>query len=89
MGDFKDVWRRIQRQAGETFHTITGLPFTYTVLGDYLRVARDGEEINRSFSKTNFRQAAEMMPTDGPGGLRGRQGAPYTWAILADARVRA
>lgn len=88
MGNFEEVWRRIQQHAGETFHTITGLPFTYAVPGDYLRVTRDGKEINRSLSKTNFRKAAEMMPTDGPGGLRGRQGAAYTWAILADARVR-
>ncbi|GIG29668.1 hypothetical protein Cma02nite_22680 [Cellulomonas marina] len=55
--------------------------------GDFLRVTRDGKEINRSLSKTNSRKAAEMMPTDGPGGLRGRQGAAYARAIFADSRV--
>ena len=38
MNDFDDLWRRIQLHAGETFHTITGLPFTYVVPGAYLRV---------------------------------------------------
>ena len=88
MTDFEEIWRRIQRHAGETFHTITGLPFTYAVPGDYIRVTRDGREINRSLSKTNFRKAEGTMPVDGPGALRGRQGAAYTWATLSDSRVR-
>ncbi len=88
MGDFEEVWQRIQRHAGETFHTITALPFTYAAPGDYLRVTRDGNEVNRSLSKTNFRKAAEMMPVNGPGALKGRQGASYTWAILSDERIR-
>ena len=88
MSDFEEVWRRIQRHAGETFHTITGLPFSYAVPGDYLRVTRDGSEVNRSLSKTNFRKAAAMMPADGPSALKGRPGASDTWAILADPRIR-
>ena len=55
--------------------------------GDYIRVTREGKEINRSLSRTNFRKAAEMMPVDGSGALKGRQGAAYTWAILADSRI--
>lgn len=88
MTDFEEIWLRIQRHAGETFHTITGLPFTYAVPGDYIRVTRDGREINRSLSKTNFRKAAELMPVDGPGAIKDRQGTAYTWAILADSRIR-
>ncbi|TDE97412.1 hypothetical protein EXU48_04240 [Occultella glacieicola] len=88
MGNFDEVWRRIRRHAGGTFHTITGLAFTYGVPGNYLRVTRDGNEVNRSLSKTNFRRAAEMMPSDGPGSFNGRQGPSCTWAILTDARIR-
>lgn len=32
-----DVWQRIASHAGETFTTVTGLEFTYEVLGNYLR----------------------------------------------------
>lgn len=74
MQDFDDVWDRIRRHAGETFHTATGLPF--------------GEEINRSLSKTNFAKAAAVMPATGPGDLKDRQGSSYTWAILMDRRIR-
>lgn len=82
------VWERIQRHAGSVFQTVTGLPFTYEVPGRYLRVFRDGEEINRSLSRTNFERALALMPTDGPGDLQGRQGPSYTWAILMDPRIR-
>lgn len=60
MATFDDVWTRIERHAGQTFTTATGLPFTYRVPGDYLRVFRDGREINRSLSRTNFKAAAAM-----------------------------
>lgn len=84
MRDIDTVWARIQRHAGQTFHTKTGLPFTYQVPGNYLRVDR----ANRSLSRTNFARALETMPTDGPGGIKDRQGSAYTWAILMDDRIR-
>jgi len=46
MADIDAVWDRIRRCAGETFTTVTGLPFNYRVPGDYLRVTRNGREIN-------------------------------------------
>lgn len=82
--DFDAVWARIERHAGEIFRTITGLEFSYEVPGRYLRVSRT----ERNLSKTNFRKALELLPTAGPGELKDRQGASYTWAILMDARVR-
>lgn len=83
------LWERIRRHAGEPFETKKGLPFTYEVHGNYLRVRREGEEINRSLSRTNFMKAAERMPAAGPGAISDRQGSAYTWAILMDGRVRA
>lgn len=88
MTDIDAVWDRIRRHAGETFTTKTGLDFSYQVPGAYLRVTRDGHEIERSLSKTNFAKASTMLPTEGPGDLKGRQGASYTWAILMDPRIR-
>jgi hypothetical protein len=88
MNDIETVWERIKRHAGEDFRTVNGLPFTYVVPGNFLRVTRDGNEINRSLSRTNFERAAELMPAAGPGELKGRQGPSYTWAILMDRRIR-
>lgn len=88
MANIEVVWARVERHAHAEFRTKTGLPFTYVVPGHFLRVIRDGQEINRSLSRTNFERALEMMPVEGPGDLKGRQGASYTWAILMDSRIR-
>lgn len=82
--DIEDVWSRIAAHARELFHTKTGLPFTYEVPGNYLRVSR----ANRSLSKTNFAKALDAMPAHGPGEIKDRQGSAYTWAILMDPRIR-
>ena len=58
------------------------------VPGNYLRVTRAGDEVNRSLSRTNFIKAATMMPVDGSGAIKDRQGSAYTWAILMDQRIR-
>lgn len=89
MASFDDVWTRIERHAGQTFTTATGLPFTYRVPGDYLKVSRDGREINRSLSRTNFMKASAAMPTAKPSDIKESQGPAYTWAILMDQRIRA
>lgn len=88
MTDIERIWERIKRNAGEEFFTINGLPFTYVVPGNFLRVTRNGEEINRSLSRTNFEKALPVMPAAGPGELKERQGSSYTWAILMDRRIR-
>ena len=82
------VWPRIERHAGETFTTITGLEFTFRVPGRFLRVTRDGHEINRSLSQTNFAKALTSMPTEKPSDIKDLQGFAYTWAILMDPRIR-
>ncbi len=88
MLDEQRLWERIRRHAGEPFETKNGKPFTYEVPGNYLRVTRDGAEINRSLSRTNFMKAAAAMPADGPSAIMDRQGSAYTWAILMDERIR-
>ena len=88
MNDIEVVWRRGERNAGQTFKTITGLEFTFQVPGRFLRVTRDGREINRSLSQTNFAEALTSMPVERPSDLKDRQGSAYTWAILMDPRIR-
>ena len=86
--DIEAVWQRIQRHAGESSQTTTGLRFTYRVPGNFLRVTRNGREINRSLSRTNFARALEFMPAAQPTELKTRQGSSYTWGILMDRRIR-
>ena len=45
MTSFDDVWDRIRRCAGQTFSTATGLPFTYRVPGEYLRIEGHGDTV--------------------------------------------
>jgi hypothetical protein len=84
MRDVDSAWSRIRVHAGQEFRTTTGLPFTYEVPGNYLRVSRT----IRNLSRTNFAKAIDLMPTEGPGQLHGLQGPSYTWAILMDPRIR-
>ncbi|MDT0501757.1 MULTISPECIES: hypothetical protein [unclassified Halomonas] len=81
----QEVWVRIERHAGEKFETITGKPFTYEVLGDYLRTDRAEQDLGiREFEK-----ALEEVPLDGPGEINDKvRGPSYIWAILHDRRVR-
>ena len=88
MTDIDQVWPRIEQHAGSEFKTRTGLVFTYRVPGRFLRVTRDGREINRSLSRTNFAKALERMPTEHPSDLKDRQGSAYTWGVLMDPRIR-
>lgn len=78
------VWERITRHEGEEFATSTGLPFTYSVPGNYMTVSRTV----RNLSRSNFAKALEQMPARSPSELSERQGPSYTWAILMDPRIR-
>lgn len=88
MSDIETVWTRIEQHAGERFVTATGLPFTYVVTGEYVRVRRDGRAVTRTLSRTNFARAITQMPASRPSALRERQESAYTWAVLMDDRIR-
>lgn len=85
---FDNVWDRIRRSAGQTFSTATGLPFTYRVPGEFLRIERERRDINRSSSRTKFEKAAAEMPMPGPSDIKDRQGSAYAWAIRMEQRIR-
>ena len=87
-----EIWQRILNHAGERFQTLTGLPFTYEVIGagrGPIRVFRDGHEVNRNISRASFEKALPFMPCDRPSEISefGIVGRSYVWAILNDPRI--
>jgi hypothetical protein len=88
MADFSVVWDRICRNAGAGFKTKTGQAFTYVVRNDHVQICRSGVGSQSSLSATALTEAAAMMPVGGPRGIDRNQAATYTWAILADPRIR-
>jgi len=81
---FEEIWKRIVANAGETFHTITGLPFTYKIKENTLHPSRTEYQI----AKSDFKKAYGIVPIRGPGVINNIvRGPAYVWAILHDQRV--
>lgn len=81
---FEEIWSRIVAHEGETFHTKTGLEFTYEIRGDAFYPSRTHYRI----SKADFRTAYERVPIDGPGVINEIvRGPAYIWAVLHDQRI--
>lgn len=81
---FDEVWVRIQKRAGETFLTKTGIRFTYSVDGDRLLPNRT----SYSLSKRDFMKAYPLAPVKGPSEIASMvRGSSYVWAVLHDARI--
>ncbi len=82
---FENVWRNIQRHAGEMFHTVTGRAFTYVVTGNTVMTNRTNYQLARS----NFETVWLMKSATGPGDISNDvRGPSYVWAILIDDRIR-
>lgn len=78
--NFAVVWDRIAAHAGQTFHTVTGLPFTYEVKGDAVYPSRTHYRLGRR----DFEFAYQQMPVSGPGKWSATvRGASYVYAILS------
>jgi len=81
---FDEVWDRIKTFQGQIFHTITGLEFSYIVLGSYLKTTRTVYNL----SKRDFSRASSMVPIPNPGAINNIvRGPAYIWAILHDQRI--
>jgi hypothetical protein len=81
---FTEIWKRIIACEGEEFRTITNLPFTYEVRGDYLRPSRTEYNI----SKSEVAKAYSLVPLSGPGDISKLvRGPSYIYAILDDERI--
>lgn len=81
---FDEVWLRIKAHAGESFHTITGLEFTYETKGDAFYPSRTKYRIPQK----DFRTVFERVPVNGPGVLNKIvRGPAYVWSVLHDPRI--
>ena len=81
---FDEIWNRIARHAGESFHTKTGLPFMYEIRGNVLYPSRTKYRISR----TDFEEAFQWVPIQGPGDINKIvRGPAYIWSILHDPRI--
>jgi len=60
---FEEIWDRIVAHAGEPFHTKTGLPFTYGIKRNGFYPSRT----NYRIPKTDFEEAYQLVPVEGPG----------------------
>lgn len=81
---FEQIWRRIVAHEGETFHTKTGLEFTYEIKGKAFYPSRTNYRISRA----DFRAAYQIVPIDGPGKITWIvRGPSYIWAVLHDQRI--
>ena len=82
------VWTRIQKSEGKTFHTIEKLPFTYSVNGNSLVTSRT----KRPLSKGGFSKALDLAPLDKPSQInksdrgKGVHGTSYIWGIFYDEK---
>lgn len=84
MADFETIWERILKFEGETFFTVSGLEFTYSMNNNVLIPSRT----NFNLTKENFHSAYNELPVERPGGFSSEIFGPsYVWAILNDKRI--
>jgi len=82
---FEDCWDRIQNNAGNRFHTISDLEFTYSIDGNYVIPSRTYYKI----SKKDFEKVFKLGRLRGPGLISNEiRGSSYVWAIMHDNRIR-
>lgn len=81
---FDEIWKKIRSYKGETFITLRGLKFTYSILGPWVVISGSDFRI----TKNNFNLAFNMMPVLRPEGFGANiQGKYYVYAILSDPRI--
>lgn len=84
MSDFETIWERIVKFEGESFFTIKGLEFTYSMQNDILIPSRTYFNL----TKENFHKAYNELPVERPGAFYSEIfGSSYVWAILNDKRI--
>ena len=81
---FAQVWDRINTHVGQTFHTKTGMEFTYDISGETFFSSR----ANQRIPKSDFAGAYAIVPIEGPGKINQlSRGPAYVWAVLHDVRI--
>lgn len=82
--DFETIWRKIKEHQGESFFTVSDLPFTYSVHGEVLKTSRT----KYNLPKSEFLKAYERFPISSPKDINDLvRGSSYVYAILTDERI--
>jgi len=86
-----EVRLRITAHEGETFHTSTGLPFTYRLEGNVMWFFRDRRRINMQLSGSELNKAIRDCPlkrTTGIKDIKDMRNYAYVFGLLMDGRIR-
>ena len=84
MGSFSEIWERIRQHRRETFTTVKGLRFSYSILGNWVVIS----DTDFRITKTSFEKAyAEMPVADPEDYTEDVQGKYFIYAILTDPRI--
>ena len=76
------VWKKITDCAGQTFHTKTGVPFSYHIRNEYIYL----ENTNRAIPKRQVEESLSIR-SDFVSDYKKFQGAAYLFGILHDERI--
>ena len=80
----EEVWNNIKSCEGQTFHTITGLPFQYEIHGDSFKLSRT----NQNIGKVEVEKAFKQMPLRSSSQINSTvRGPSYVFALLKDERI--
>ena len=72
----------LRESEGRTFHTVTGLPFTYELRGQGLFISRVRDDGGCTFTYENLLNALGQMPVSSVAELKNVRGPSYCYAIL-------
>ena len=78
-----EVWSRIQQHEGETFKTITGKEFSYSIHGAVINPSRTDWNI----TKSHVEKSLERVPLKDTTEIQDLMGPSYLWGILNDERI--
>lgn len=76
------VWKKITDCAGQTFHTKTGVPFSYHIRNEYIYL----ENTNRAIPKRQVEESLSIR-SDFVSDYKKIQGSAYLFGILHDERI--
>lgn len=78
------IWKRICDHEGKTFRQIRGKEFTYTIIGNAVRLSTT----NYNVGKGTFEKALQLMPLSNTVPIQDLPAPSYVYAILMDDRIR-
>ncbi len=79
------LWNTIQERAGEEFHTVTGIPFTYQAEENRLIILRNERRVT-AIRRTYLERMVAFCPCERPSNID-LPYSGYVWAILHDDRM--